>query len=215
MRIATAHATGGARFTGGSPAVSPACPPRRRRSLPISSPARHARDESKARAHTQTRASSALVRRFGSVPARSGRFLGATMSSAVVASSTTFLVALASSASRGGPRRGRVVGVAAPPALLYDGRAGRLALRAPPPPRPRPRRRDAGVVRRADDGENEAAVERAGEDDDEEEFSSGAWQPPRSRRGGVGKVGWWCRSGRRDRRAREVFSALIRFDVFV
>uniref|UniRef100_A0A0E0A749 starch synthase n=1 Tax=Oryza glumipatula TaxID=40148 RepID=A0A0E0A749_9ORYZ len=111
------------------------------------------------------------------------------MSSAVVASSTTFLVALASSASRGGPRRGRVVGVAAPPALLYDGRAGRLALRAPPPPRPRPRRRDAGVVRRADDGENEAAVERAGEDDDdEEEFSSGAWQPPRSRRGGVGKV---------------------------
>ncbi|KAF0901744.1 hypothetical protein E2562_006210 [Oryza meyeriana var. granulata] len=105
------------------------------------------------------------------------------MSSAVVASSTTFLVALASASHGGTPRRRRVGASLA----LRDG-AGRLALRWA---QRAPRRRDAAVVRadgREGGGENEAP-ERVGDDDD---VAAGLWQPPRSRRGGggggVGKV---------------------------
>uniref|UniRef100_A0A0D9WNK9 Starch synthase, chloroplastic/amyloplastic n=1 Tax=Leersia perrieri TaxID=77586 RepID=A0A0D9WNK9_9ORYZ len=95
------------------------------------------------------------------------------MSSAVVASSTTFLVALASV-----PRRERVP----TPLALRGGAVGKLALRWAPR-----RRRDAAVAR-ADGGENEE-VERGDEEEEEEIAAGGAWQPPRSRRsGGIGKV---------------------------
>ncbi|XP_015693516.1 soluble starch synthase 2-3, chloroplastic/amyloplastic-like [Oryza brachyantha] len=97
-------------------------------------------------------------------------------SSAVVASSTTFLVALASASPRGGPSgRGRVAAPA--PLALRDGSGRALALRCA---QRAPRRRDAFVAR-ADGGENEEP-----EREDDDDVAVGGWQQPRSRRGGVG-----------------------------